>query len=56
VQFAVGCDFDEFSRYLRRIGFYKIEGELDRVKTLLGNKLLNLIVWRENDEIIGHAI
>ena len=56
MKFVVGCDFDEFKRYLRRIGLYKKEGELEKLETLLMNKLLNLIVWRENDEIIGHAI
>jgi GNAT superfamily N-acetyltransferase len=56
VKFVVGCDFDEFKRYLRRIGLYKKEGELEKLETLLMNKLLNLIVWRENDEIIGHTI
>jgi len=56
VKFVVGCDFDEFKRYLRRIGLYTEEGELEKLETLLMNKLLNLIVWRENGEIIGHAI
>ena len=56
VKFVVGCNFDEFKRYLRRIGLYTEEGELLKLETLLMNKLLNLIVWRENGEIIGHAI
>jgi GNAT superfamily N-acetyltransferase len=56
VKFVVGCDFAEFKRYLRRIGLYKEEGELEKLETLLMNKLLNLVVWRENGEIIGHAI
>jgi len=56
VKFLVGCDFEEFRRYLERIGLYKEEGELEKLETLLMNKLLNLIVWRENGEIIGHAI
>jgi GNAT superfamily N-acetyltransferase len=56
LKFLVGCDFEEFRRYLERIGLYKEEGEVEKLETLLMNKLLNLIVWRENDEIIGHAI
>ena len=56
VKFFVGCDFEEFRGYLKRIGLYKKEGELSRLEIMLKNKLLNLIVWRENDEIIGHAM
>jgi len=56
VEFVVGCDFEEFKRYLTKIGLYKEEGEFDRLETFLVNKLFNLIVWRENGEIVGHAI
>ncbi len=56
MKFVVGCDLGEFSRYLKRIGLYKGEGELEKLETLLKNNLLNLIVWRENGEIIGHAM
>ncbi len=56
VRFAEGCDFQELSRYLARIGQYAAEGELQRLKSSLENGRFNLIVFRENHEIIGHAI
>jgi len=56
VKFLVGCDFEEFRRYLERIGLYKEEGELEKLESLLISKFFNLIVWRENGEIIAHAI
>ena len=56
LEFFVGCDFDEFKRYLERIGLYKEEGELDRLEAFLRNGLFNLIVWRKDGEVVGHAI
>jgi len=56
VEFVVGCDFEEFKRYLKRIGLYKEEGQLDNLENFLNNKLFNLIVWRRDGEIVGHAI
>jgi len=56
LRFVVGCDFDEFKRYLERAGRYEKEGELDWLETFLRKGLLNLIVWRRNSEIVGHAI
>jgi len=56
VEFVVGCDFEEFKRYLNKIGLYKEEGELDKLETFLRNGLFNLIPWRRDGEIVGHAI
>jgi len=56
MRFVEGCDFREFSRYLAKLGQYTAEGELDRLRNSLESGRLNLIVFRENDEIIGHAI
>jgi len=56
MRFLVECDFEEFKGYLRRIGFYKDEDDLKNLEALVSTKLLNLIVWKENSEIIGHAI
>jgi len=56
MRFVEGCDFQEFSRYLARIGQYTVEGELDKLRNSLESGMLNLIVFRENDEIIGHAL
>jgi GNAT superfamily N-acetyltransferase len=56
MRFVEGCDFLEFGAYLKRLGLYAGEAELDRLKSLLEGGLSHLIVFRENDEIIGHAI
>jgi len=56
MRFVEGCDFREFARYLEKIGQYSGKGELDKLKAYLDSKVSNLIVFRENDEIVGHAI
>ena len=56
MRFVEGYDFQEFSRYLAKLGQYTAEGELDRLRNGLESGRLHLIVFRENDEIIGHAI
>jgi len=56
MRFVTDCDLEEFKRYIKSIGLYKEEGELDKLKMMLKNGLLNLIVWREKGEIVGHAM
>jgi GNAT superfamily N-acetyltransferase len=56
LRFVEGCDFKEFNQYLTNIGQYTKEGELERLKAFIGSKHFNLIVFRENNDIIGHAI
>ena len=56
MRFVEGCDFLEFSAYLIRLGLYVGDGELDRLRNNLKSGRSNLIVFRENGEIIGHAI
>jgi len=56
MRFVEGCDFQEFSRYLAKLGQYTAEGALDGLRIGLETGRFNLIVFRENDEIIGHAI
>jgi len=56
MRFVEGCKFEEFSAYLAKLGLYSGKGELERLKGHLDKKHFNLIVFRENDEIIGHAI
>lgn len=56
MRFVEGCSFNEFQTYLVRIGLYTANGELEKLKAQLGSKQLNLIVFRENNEIIGHAL
>jgi GNAT superfamily N-acetyltransferase len=56
MKFVEGCKFREFSAYLTKLGLYAGEGELDRLKSRLESGRSNLIVFRESDEVIGHAI
>jgi len=57
MRFLLDYEIDEeFRRYLRRLEFYKDEDELKRFEAFVKAKLFNLIVWKENGEIIGHAI
>ena len=56
LEFFTGCDFEEFRRYLERAGRYEKEGELDGLETFLRKRLLNLIVWRLDGEVVGNAI
>jgi len=56
MNFVVGCNFEEFARYLAKIGQYTAKGELEKLKAYLDSNLFNLIVFRENNDIIGHAI
>jgi len=60
----VGCDLEEFKRYYKKLaldkewqGTFGFTEELDTSweRVLVKNPSL-LLVWRENDEIIGHAI
>ena len=46
----------EFSRYLVKLGLYKGKGELDGLRNCLESGRFDLIVFRENGEIIGHAV
>jgi len=64
MRIVVGCDLEEFKKYYRRLaldkewrGTFGFTEELDTSweKVLVENPSL-LIVWRENNEIIGHAI
>ena len=56
MRFDEGCDFQEFSGYLVKLGLYTGKRELDGLRSRLESGRFNLIVFRENDEIIGHAI
>jgi len=47
---------EEFRRYLRKIEFYKNEHELKRFEAFVKAKLFNLIVWKLDGEVVGHAI
>ena len=56
VRFVEDCDFREFVEYLRRVGLYERKEDLDELREKIAAKRINLIVWREDDEIVGHAI
>lgn len=64
MRLVVGCDLKEFKRYYKELardrewrGTFGFTEELDTSweKVLVENPDL-LLVWRENDRIIGHAI
>lgn len=59
MKFIVGCDPEEFKEYYRRNGYAGElgTGELGTTeKKIVTKDPSHLIVWRENDKIIGHAI
>ncbi len=59
MRFVVGCELDEFKEYYRRNGFAGEQGtgELGITEEkIVTQHPAHLIVWREDDEIIGDAI
>jgi GNAT superfamily N-acetyltransferase len=68
MEFVVGCDWEKFERYyralddlhsyFRTLGLEDVTfGEVGDVeKVIIESDPSHLIVWRENDEIIGHAV
>ncbi len=52
MEFKFGCDLEEFRSYYRTT-----RGELDAVEeNLIKSDTNHLIIWRINEEIIGHTI
>ncbi|MGD8565352.1 MAG: GNAT family N-acetyltransferase [Candidatus Bathyarchaeota archaeon] len=59
MEFVVGCDLEEFKEYYRRNGFSGEQGtgELGITEEkVITEDPTHLIVWKENNEIIGDAI
>jgi ribosomal protein S18 acetylase RimI-like enzyme len=66
VRFDVGFDLDEFRRYYRNSGIYVYlksggltngyDENLDYMMNVVIKHPSQLIVWRENDKIVGHAV
>lgn len=61
MKFVVSCDLEEFKRYYRTLedlhDYLKTLGLPDVVEEgIIKRDPSHLIVWRENDEIVGHAI
>jgi len=50
----VGCDLEEFKRYYRRNGYD--DGDLEDLLNCVIKDSSQLIVWRKNDKIVGHAV
>jgi GNAT superfamily N-acetyltransferase len=57
MKFEIGCDLREFRNYYDKVLADGFKGDLEQLEkeTFLEDKS-NLIVWRDNDEIIGHAV
>ena len=59
MKFVVGCDLEEFKEYYKKNGY---EGELGTGELGITEEKIvtqdpsHLIVWRENNKVIGHAI
>ena len=54
MRFVVGCDLEEFKRYYRRNGY--ADGDLEHLIKKVIKDSSQLIVWRKNDKIVGHAV
>jgi GNAT superfamily N-acetyltransferase len=53
VRFDVGCNTKEFREYWSRNGY---DGNLDHLMNVVVKDPSQLIVWRENDKSVGHAV
>ena len=59
MKFVVGCDLEEFKEYYKRNGFAGEQGTGELGVTeekIVTQNPSHLIVWRDNDEIVGNAI
>ena len=59
MRFVVGCDLEKFREYYRRNGFAGEQGTGELGVTeeeIVTQDPVHLIVWRENDGIVGDAI
>jgi len=54
MRFVVGCDLEEFKRYYRRNGYD--DGDLEHLIKKVIKDSSQLIAWRKNDKIVGHAV
>jgi len=54
MKFVVGCDLEEFRRYYRRNGYE--DGNLEHLIKKVIKDSSQLIVWRKNNKIVGHAV
>ena len=59
MRLVVGCDLEEFKENYKRNGYAGEQGTGELGETqykIAGEDQAHLIVWREDGEIIGHAI
>jgi ribosomal protein S18 acetylase RimI-like enzyme len=66
VRFDVGCDLEEFRRYYRNSGIYEYsksvgltdgyDENLDYMMNVVIKHPSQLIVWRQKNKIVGHAV
>lgn len=53
MRFVVGCHLKELKEYWRRSGY---DGNLDYLMKVVVKDPSQLIVWRDNNEVVGHAV
>jgi ribosomal protein S18 acetylase RimI-like enzyme len=53
LRFEVGCDFAELREYWNRSGY---DGNLDHLMNVVIKDSPQLIIWREDNKIAGHAV
>ena len=53
MRFEVGCDLGELREYWSRSGY---DGNLDYLMNVVVKDPSQLIVWRDNSNVVGHAV
>jgi GNAT superfamily N-acetyltransferase len=53
MRFDVGCDLKELKEYWSRSGY---DGNLDYLMNVVVKDPSQLIVWRDNGKVVGHAV
>lgn len=53
MRFDVSCDLEELREYWNRSGY---NGNLDYLMNVVVKDPSQLIVWRENNKVVGHAV
>jgi len=53
LRFEVGCDLEELREYWNRSGY---DGNLDYLINVIIKGSSQLIVWREDNKVVGHAV
>jgi len=53
MRFNAGCDLKEFREYWSRNGY---DGNLDYLMNVVIKDMSQLIVWRENNKVLGHSV